>query len=194
MRIFAYCRVSTTEQTTDNQVLEIQKAGYAIEPHRIVVETISGSVDAMGRPSFKNLIENKLEPKDKLIITKLDRLGRNMIDVLATIELLKQREVELVCLQVGNIDLNSANGRLFLNVFAMVAQFERDLLIERTKAGLERAKAQGKKLGRPSALTDKQKQEVMDKLKAGQSARSLSILYNVSRPVIVGLKQSLLQD
>lgn len=194
MRTFAYCRVSTTEQTTDNQVLELQKAGYAIEPHRIVVETISGSVDAMGRPAFKNLIENKLEPKDKLIITKLDRLGRNMIDVLATIELLKQREVELVCLQVGNIDLNSANGRLFLNVFAMVAQFEKDLLIERTKAGLERAKAQGKKLGRPSALTDKQKQEVMDKLKAGQSARSLSILYNVSRPVIVGLKQSLLQD
>jgi putative DNA-invertase from lambdoid prophage Rac len=148
----------------------------------------------MGRPAFKNLIENKLEPKDKLIITKLDRLGRNMIDVLATIELLKQREVELVCLQVGNIDLNSANGRLFLNVFAMVAQFEKDLLIERTKAGLERAKAQGKKLGRPSALTDEQKQEIMDKLKAGQSARSLSILYSVSRPVIVGLKKSLQQD
>lgn len=191
MRTFAYCRVSTTEQTTDNQVLELQKAGYVIESHRIVVETISGSVDAMGRPAFKNLIENKLEPKDKLVITKLDRLGRNMIDVLATIELLKQREVELVCLQVGDIDLNSANGRLFLNVFAMVAQFEKDLLIERTKAGLERAKAQGKKLGRPSALTDKQKQEIMDKLKAGQSARSLSILYSVSRPVIVGIKNLL---
>lgn len=193
MRTFAYCRVSTNEQTTDNQILEIKKAGYELESHRNVVETISGSVNALDRPVFKNLIDNKLEPKDRLVITKLDRLGRNMIDVLATIEMLKQKEIELVCLQVGNIDLNSASGKLFLNVFAMVAQFEKDLLKERTKAGLERAKAQGKKLGRPSALSDKQKQEIKDKLSNGQSARSLGFEYQVSRPLIVKLKQSMLQ-
>lgn len=194
MRTFAYCRVSTNEQTTDNQVLELERAGYALETHRIIVETISGSVASMERKEFKNLIDNKLEPLDRLIITKLDRLGRNMIDVLATIEMLKIKQIELVCLQVGNIDLNSASGKLFLNVFAMVAQFEKDLLKERTKAGLERAKAQGKQLGRPSVLTDKQKEEVKAKLTNGQSARSLGFEYGVSRPLIVKIKKELAMD
>ena len=194
MRTFAYCRVSTSEQTTDNQVLELQRAGYTLDAHRIVVETVSGSMAAMERKEFKNLIENKLEPKDKLIITKLDRLGRNMIDVLSTIEILKDKEIELICLQVGNIDLNSASGKLFLNVFAMVAQFEKDLLIERTKAGLERAKAQGKQLGRPSVLTEKQKEEIKIKLTNGKSARSLGFEYGVSRPLIVKIKQQLVME
>lgn len=194
MRTFAYCRVSTADQTTDNQVIELERAGYSLEPHRVIVETVSGSMVAMERKEFKNLVDNKLEPSDKLVITKLDRLGRNMIDVLSTIEMLKSKNIEVVCLQVGNIDLNSASGKLFLNVFAMVAQFEKDLLIERTKAGLERAKAQGKKLGRPSALTDKQKEEIKTKLANGQSARSLGFEYEVSRPLIVKLKQSMLQS
>ena len=82
-RIFAYCRVSTADQTTDNQVQEIQAAGFAVEPKRVLTETISGSVPARERKGFARLLD-KLEAEDVLIVTKLDRLGRNAMDVRAT--------------------------------------------------------------------------------------------------------------
>ena len=70
MRVFAYCRVSTTDQTTENQVLEIASAGFALNGRRIVAETISGSVPAEQRPGFQRLLD-KLEPEDVLVVTKL---------------------------------------------------------------------------------------------------------------------------
>ncbi|ALL15891.1 hypothetical protein NI40_001555 [Enterobacter sp. E20] len=84
-RVFAYCRVSTTEQTTVNQVIQITNSGFAVEPHRIVEEVISGSVQASKRPKF-NALFDKLEKGDRLIVTKIDRLGRDNIDVQQTID------------------------------------------------------------------------------------------------------------
>src|ERR1700742_583337 len=84
-RVFAYCRVSTAEQSTENQRREIEAAGFAIEKRRIVGEAISGSVGAQERPGFGKLID-RLEPGDVLVVTKLDRLGRNAMDVRATVE------------------------------------------------------------------------------------------------------------
>ena len=84
MRTFAYCRVSTTEQTTDNQVLQLKNVGYDIPAHRIVAEQVSASIPATERDGFKSLL-NKLETGDALIVTKLDRLGRNVVDVITTI-------------------------------------------------------------------------------------------------------------
>ena len=89
MRVFAYCRVSTTDQSTENQVLEIANAGFALNERRIVKETISGSVPADQRPGFQRLMD-KLESEDVLVVTKLDRLGRNAMDVRATVEKLAQ--------------------------------------------------------------------------------------------------------
>ena len=148
-RAFAYLRVSTTGQTTDNQLQEIRAAGFAIEPRRVATETISGSVATTRRPGFARLLD-RLEPGDVLVVTKLDRLGRNGIDVSATVARLGRLGVRVHCLALGGVDLTSSTGKLTMNVINAVAEFERDLLVERTQAGLSRAKAEGKRLRRPS--------------------------------------------
>ncbi len=182
-RTFAYCRVSTADQTTDNQVREIEAAGFAIEPRRVIAETVSGSVAAMERAGFAKLVD-RLEDGDVLIVTKLDRLGRNAMDVRATVEALAGQGVRVHCLALGGVDLTSAAGKMTMGVLSAVAEFERDLLIERTQAGLSRAKAEGKALGRPSALTVAQQQAVLASRAQGVSLGVLAKQYGVSRAAI----------
>jgi putative DNA-invertase from lambdoid prophage Rac len=152
MRIFSYCRVSTTEQTTENQIIAIRQKGYEVSDSRVISETVSGSVEAMKRQKFKMLINNQMEAGDMLVVLKLDRLGRDNIDVQNTINLLTEKGIKIVCLDLPVADLSSAEGKLMLQMFSAFAEFERNRIRERTKEGLERAKAQGKKLGRPKAL------------------------------------------
>jgi putative DNA-invertase from lambdoid prophage Rac len=178
-RTFAYCRVSTADQTTDNQVREIEAAGFTVEPKRIVTETVSGSLPAMERKGFAKLLD-RLEAGDILIVTKLDRLGRNAMDVRATVEKLAAEGIRVHCLALGGTDLTSPAGKMTMGVIAAVAEFERDLLIERTQAGLSRAKADGKALGRPMTLTAAQQAEIADKRKAGVSIRALAKEYGTS--------------
>lgn len=182
-RTFAYCRVSTADQTTDNQVREIEAAGFAIEPRRVITETVSGSVAAMKRAGFARLVD-RLEDGDVLIVTKLDRLGRNAMDVRTTVEALASNGVRVHCLALGGVDLASAAGKMTMGVLSAVAEFERDLLIERTQAGLSRAKAEGKALGRPSALTVAQQQAVLASRAQGVSLGVLAKQYGVSRAAI----------
>lgn len=167
-RVFAYCRVSTADQTTDNQAQEIQAAGFAIDPKRVIRETISGSQAAQQRPGFAKLLD-RLEAGDVLVVTKLDRLGRSALDVRQTVDRLAGMGVRVHCLALGGVDLTSPAGKMTMQVLAAVAEFELDLIRERTAAGLVRAKAEGKKLGRPSALTDEQVQDVRDRLTSGTS-------------------------
>ena len=162
-RTFAYVRVSTIGQTTENQIREIEAAGFAIEPRRVVSETISGSIAAAQRRGFVRLMD-KLETGDILVVTKLDRLGRNAMDVRATVDRLAGLGVRVHCLALGGADLTSAAGKMTMQVIAAVAEFERDLLVERTQAGLTRAKAEGKSLGRPGALTNDQREDVVRRL------------------------------
>lgn len=182
-RVFAYCRVSTADQTHENQVLEIQGAGFQIEPRRVIAETVSGSVPAMERGGFRKLVE-KLDWNDVLVVTKLDRLGRNAMDVRATVERLAEMKVRVHCLALGGVDLTSPAGKMTMAVIAAVAEFERDLLVERTQAGLSRAKAHGKKLGRPCTLTMEQKELVRQRLKVGASLSVLAKELGVSRSAI----------
>lgn len=182
-RTFAYCRVSTADQTTDNQVREIASHGFAVEAKRVVAETVSGSTSAMERPGFAKLMD-KLESGDVLIVTKLDRLGRNAMDVRATIEALAKEEVRVHCLALGGMDLTSPAGKMTMGVINAVAEFERDLLIERTQSGLARAKAAGKALGRPSALSGEDQEQIIRKRKEGFSLGSLAEQYGVSRAAI----------
>lgn len=149
-RTFLYCRVSTANQFTENQVQEVKSAGFDIQPNRVVEETISGSIAASERPGFQKLLD-RMESGDVLIVTKLDRLGRNAMDVRQTVEGLANNGIRVHCLALGGVDLTSAAGKMTMQVLAAVAEFERDLLIERTQQGLKRAKAEGKKLGRPPA-------------------------------------------
>lgn len=182
-RTFAYCRVSTTDQTTDNQVREIEAAGFKVEPQRVIVETVSGSVAARERKGFARLFD-KLENADVLVVTKLDRLGRNAMDVRATVEALADLGVRVNCLALGNVDLTSAAGKMTMGVINAVAEFERDLLIERTQAGLSRAKAEGTALGRRPKLTDEQQAVVRQRRSQGVSLGVLAGEYGVSRAAI----------
>jgi putative DNA-invertase from lambdoid prophage Rac len=186
-RTFAYARVSTTEQATQNQVGEIEAAGFKVEPHRIISETISGSVSAMQRPGFTRLLE-KMEQGDVLIVTKLDRLGRDAIDVTSTVNLLDTRGIRVHCLALGGTDLTSSAGRLTMQVINAVAQFERDLLIERTQAGLARAKAEGKRIGRPPALSKEDRELVRVALLVGKPVAAIARDLGVSRQTIMRVR------
>lgn len=182
-RTFLYARVSTSDQTTANQVREVEAAGFAVEPRRVVEETVSGSVAAMERKGFKGLVD-RLEDDDVLIVTKLDRLGRNAMDVRATVEHLANLGVRVHCLALGGVDLTSPAGKMTMGVLSAVAEFERDLLIERTQAGLSRAKAEGKTLGRPAALSQGQQETIRVKRASGVSLGVLAKEYGVSRAAI----------
>lgn len=189
-RTFAYARVSTINQETQNQISEIAAAGFKVEPHRIITETISGSVAIAQRPEFARLLE-KMEQGDVLIVTKLDRLGRNAIDVASTVANLEERGIRVHCLALGGVDLTSSAGKLTMGVINAVAQFERDLLIERTQAGLARAKSEGKRMGRPPALSDDEQELVRVALMVGKPVAAIARDMGVSRQTIMRVRQGM---
>ena len=191
-RIFAYCRVSTAEQTAENQKQEILKAGFAVEPFRFIEEQISGDVPARNRPAFSKLID-RLEPGDILVVTKIDRLGRSAADVQSTVELLARMEVRVYCIALGGADLTSSTGKMTMQILAAIAAFERNLIVERTNAGVARARAQGKRIGRPPALTSMQEKNVLRRLEEGSSIRRIAKEYNVSRSTIKRISKKLKQ-
>ncbi|HEK2572442.1 TPA: recombinase family protein [Pseudomonas aeruginosa] len=188
-RTFAYVRVSTTGQTTENQIHEIEAAGFHVEPHRIVTETVSGSTPIAQRRELSKLM-GRLEAGDVLIVTKLDRLGRDAIDVSSTVKALAGMGVRVHCLALGGVDLTSSAGTMTMNVLNAVAQFERDLLIERTQSGLNRAKAEGKTLGRKATLSEQQKQAVLDELAAGVSVSAIARKLGTSRQTVMRARDS----
>ncbi len=151
-RTFAYLRVSTAGQTTDNQLSEIEAAGFKVAARRVVSEVVSGSSAIEQRPGFMRLVD-RLESDDVLVVTRLDRLGRNTIDVTLTVAKLEALGVRVHCLALGGVDLTSSAGKMTMAVITAVAEFERDLIIERTQAGLARAVAGGAVLGRKPRLT-----------------------------------------
>jgi putative DNA-invertase from lambdoid prophage Rac len=186
-RVFAYCRVSTADQATQNQVLEISSAGFAIEAQRVIEECVSGSVAAGERTGFRKLLE-RLESGDVLVVTKLDRLGRNSMDVRATVEKLARLGVRVHCLALGGVDLTSPAGKMTMQVIAAVAEFERDLLIERTQAGLVRARKDGKRFGRPPALNDVAKAAVVARLAAGANVSEVAREFSTTRQTVMRIR------
>lgn len=174
-RTFLYCRVSTAEQQPQNQVQEVKAAGFDIQPQRIMEETISGSTSTSQRKGFQKLLD-RMEAGDVLVVTKLDRLGRNAIDVQQTVQMLESKGIRVHCLALGGVDLTSSTGKMTMGVLAAVAEFERDLLIERTQAGLERAKKDGKTLGRPAAASQEDVQALKaEGLSQNQVAKKLEV-------------------
>jgi len=182
-RAFLYCRCSTSEQQTSNQVREAEAAGFSIEPYRVIEEIVSGSVAAMSRPGFSSLM-NKLERGDILIVTKIDRLGRNAHDVRSVVEHLAEVGIRVHCLQLGGMDLGSPAGKMTMAVISAVGEMELDLLRERTRSGLERVKAEGKTLGRRRTLKAADEKAVLAKRLAGASLGKLAEEYGVSRSAI----------
>lgn len=188
-RVFGYARVSTVEQLTENQREQIAQAGYSITGKRFVEEKVSGSVAAMQRPGFVKLLD-RMEEGDTLVVTKLDRIGRDSIDVQQTVKLFSERGIRLVVLQLGNLDLTSSAGALMVKVLAAVADFERELIVERTQAGQARARAEGKHMGRPSKTSDEQKVTIRQQLDQGISVSQVARDYGISRASVIAIRDA----
>src|SRR5947209_10426311 len=141
MAKIGYARVSKDEQNLDLQLDALKKAGCA----RIFTDKLTGT-----RFDRKELLAALayLNEGDSLVVWKLDRLGRSMVDLVNTISGLSKRNISFASL-TENIDTTTAIGKMFLQFLAMLAEFERNLISERTKAGLDAARARGKKGGRP---------------------------------------------
>lgn len=188
-RVFAYCRVSTADQTPENQVREIEAAGFAIQPKRVIAEHISGAVDAAQRPGFSKLID-RMESGDVLVVTKLDRLGRSAMDVRSSIEALAASGIKVHCLALGGMDLTSPAGKMTMQVLAAVAEFERDLIIERTQAGQARARAEGTHMGRPAKTTAAQREAIRKALAQGATVTAQAAEYGVSRATVISIRDA----
>ncbi|CAJ3224511.1 recombinase family protein [Burkholderia pseudomallei] len=185
MAIFGYGRVSTREQTTENQRLEIENAGFKVD-YWFTDEGISGKTHASQRPQFVAMLD-KIRDGETLVVSRLDRLGRDAEDVLRTVRTLAERKIEVIVLQLGKLDLGSSAGKLMLTMLSAVAEMERSLLVERTQAGLVRAKAEGKTLGRPSKTTPAQREEMMTKYVAGETISALARTYGISRASVLAV-------
>lgn len=144
--IHGYTRVSTSKQTDDLQRRDVQAAGA----ERVWSETASGA--AAQRPVLEQLMAT-VQPGDTIVVWRLDRLGRSTTHLIDTVTQLHERDVAVHSLH-EQFDTRTANGRLILGLFALLAQFERDLMTERTKAGLEAAARSGKRIGRPPKITE----------------------------------------
>jgi DNA invertase Pin-like site-specific DNA recombinase len=142
-----YARVSTKEQTLDLQLDALKKAGCS----KIYTEKVSGGANA-DRPELAKVLDN-VRSGDVLVIWKLDRLGRSLKNLIEIVNDLLQRKVGLKSLN-DPIDTTTSQGRLTFNIFASLAEFERDCIRERTHAGLTAARARGRTGGRPKGLSD----------------------------------------
>lgn len=145
--LIGYARISTSNQNLDLQIDALQKAGC----EKIFQDQISGSL--MNRPAL-DLLLKEIRNGDVLVIWKLDRLGRSFKDLINLVNSLLEKGIGLKSLN-DPIDTTTPQGRLIFNIFGSLAEFERELIRERTIAGLEAARARGKKGGRPQGLSKK---------------------------------------
>jgi DNA invertase Pin-like site-specific DNA recombinase len=190
MHTFTYTRVSTAGQTTENQSLEIEKAGFSAD--QAYSEVISGKVPAVERVEFAKMVDTIKRTRNpkQLVVTKLDRLGRDASDILGTVKRLDELDCAVKVLQLGDIDLTSSAGKIILGTLAAVAEVERDILIERTQAGLMRARNEGKTLGRPKVTDSEKRRGILDRLHAGVSVSQVARDYGVSRATIIRIRDA----
>jgi DNA invertase Pin-like site-specific DNA recombinase len=181
MATFGYGRVSTRDQDVQNQRLEIERAGFTVDYW--FADQVSGKVSATQRPKFQQLL-GKIRDRERLVVAKLDRLGRDALDIQATIKLLAARQIEVVVLQLGKLDLTSTPGKMVLAVLAAMAEMERDLLVERTQSGLARAKAEGKTLGRPTKTTADDQAKIVELHAAGQSLTKIAAQFGIGKATV----------
>lgn len=181
-----YLRVSRIDLTLDNQLVELKEAGYT-PTVTFTDEGVSGKVSALARDGFAQMVATLArvdDPHKRVVVTKIDRLGRNARDVLHTVDFLEQSGVHVIVKALGQTDLTSPTGKLIMTVLAAVAEMERSLIVERTQAGLARARAQGKRLGRRYKINPRHHVSIRAELAAGASVHSLARRYGVQRTSI----------
>lgn len=177
MSLIGYARVSTAEQNTDDQVRRLTEAGCT----KVFVDRgVSGKLAS--RPQWDACLAY-LRSGDVLVTIKLDRMGRSLQHLLKVSNEIAERGIGLKVLDQP-IDTTSPAGRLFFNMVASFAEFERDLIVERTHEGLRTARSKGHKSGRKPKLSPKQVEAVRQMHANGKNVTDLAETFNVSRPLI----------
>jgi DNA invertase Pin-like site-specific DNA recombinase len=163
--IFGYARVSTDDQETALQIDALESAGC----ERVFQEKISGT--RSDRPELKRLLD-QARKGDIVIVWKLDRLGRSVKQLIETVETLDSVGVQLKSLTENIIDTTSPSGKLIFGIFAVMAEFERDMLRQRTIAGLVAAKKRGRVGGKPRSLDAAKIKKACVMLSSGQYTKT----------------------
>lgn len=171
MSTIAYYRVSTRDQTIENQRREIAKT-YTVD-HEFFDEAISGSVKGEDRPGFSHMM-TFIRKGDVLVVVDIDRVGRDSIDVQQNLATFKAMGVNVIITRLG-IDLSTEVGGLVITILSKVAEMERSKIMERANSGRARAKAEGVKFGRPSKATSEQVHKLRATLSIAQVASKLEI-------------------
>lgn len=172
-RRVGYARVSTDDQNLDLQINALRTAGCDV-----IFQDQGLSGLALRRPGLEEALLS-LSAGDVLIVWRLDRLGRSLIDLLGTIEKLHIREVGFRSL-TETIDTTNATGRLMFQIMGALAEFERSLIAERTRAGLNAAKQRGVRLGRPSLVNPEQLERARMLSSQGTKQRDIALALGIS--------------
>lgn len=183
VRVGIYARVSTTEQTAENQLLDLrrfcQERGWAVAAE-FVDEGISGA--KVSRPALDRLMNAASKRQiDAVLVWRFDRFARSVKHLVLTLEELRRLGVGFVSYQ-ENVDTNSPLGQAIFTIIAAMAELERNIIVERIHAGLRRAKSEGKSLGRPRALLDTVKIQTLRR--EGLSLRSIAKQLGVGRSTV----------
>jgi DNA invertase Pin-like site-specific DNA recombinase len=175
---YGYARVSTTGQDYAAQVEALKAAGC----ERIFSEKASGKT-TNGRHEFKKLMR-AMQPGDVVVVTRLDRLARSSRDLLNIVGELQEAGCGFQSVREVWADTTTPAGRLMLTVLAGIGEFERELIRERTEAGIAKARKQGKKFGRPSALDVRQRRKIAERYAAGETMAELARAYECGEATI----------
>jgi DNA invertase Pin-like site-specific DNA recombinase len=183
MAHYGYGRVSSQEQTSENQ-----RRVIALQQKKVIDEwfedhNVSGKTKAEDRPEFSRMIA-KAVAGDTIVITRVDRVGRKASNTLKTVEALLDRGIEVFILQLGDIPLSSQTGKLLLGVFAILAEGERDAVIERTKDGLARTKAQGTVLGAVLKIKPNDLKDMVALHQDGMNINAIAAKYKLPRNTV----------
>jgi len=175
--LIGYARVSTQDQNLDLQKDALEKAGC----EKVYVEQISGGSST--RPELDKTMET-LRGGDTLVVWRLDRLGRSLKHLIDLVNEMEQRKIGLRSL-TESMDTNTSGGKLIFHIFGALSEFERNLIRERTQAGLAAARARGRKGGRPLALDDK-KREITVRLynEREHTVKEICEIMGISKPTL----------
>jgi len=177
MTVYGYARVSTNGQDLTLQEEALRAAGCT----KIFPEKKSGA--RSDRPKLARLLSS-LDRGDVVIVTRLDRLARSSLDLLHTIDVITKAGAEFRSLADAWCDTTTAHGKLILTVLAGLAEFERSLIISRTQAGIERARALGVIFGRPVKLNPRQRRMIAERYAKGETMKALADEFGVSEPTV----------
>ena len=174
--LIGYARVSTQDQNLELQIDALTKAGC----HRLFDDKMSGS--RAGRPGLAKALD-LLREGDTLVVWKLDRLGRSVKNLVDLVGQLHQQDVQFKCL-TDAIDTGTPSGRFFFHVMASLAEMERELIVERTRAGLDVARQLGRKGGRKPKMTESKIESAKKLLASGVPPKDVAKNLGVSVPTL----------